>query len=395
MCRSTGLPAVGVTSSIEPPIDDEPGYPASAEVLAKLQNIGAARERLKNILPPPNGYKYPGELDHLGRSRGEYSYIAVVHIDGNDMGRRKKKIGEKYKDSQQNRAYIKAMRAFSDGVKGAAQQALKSVNDKLVERLRQNGGNCILLYRNDERGRKVKIAEVELKPLNDGTYCLPILPVVYGGDDVTFVCDGRLGVSLAIKYIRSFEEETAKRPECWGKVTACAGIAIVKAHYPFAQAYKLAEELCKSSKNYRRKKEIEGSCLDWHFALSGFSGSIEEIREREYKVKEGWLTLRPVTLDANPRETHRAWPVVRKGIKEFRRNDWVGRRNKLKALRDALRAGSEAVEEFVLKFEINKLSDVEPSMSGWSKKGWHGNYCGYFDVIELSDWFIPLEEDDQ
>lgn len=395
MCRSTGLTAVGVT----PRIGADPGYPASPEVLAKIENIDRARKRLKRLLPPPEGYEYPEELDHLGRSRGEYSHIAVVHIDGNDMGQRKKRIGEEYKNPDQNRDYIKAMRAFSNGVKEAAQQALKNTNEKLAQRLRQNGRNRIGIYANNEGDKKVPIPEVRLKASKDGLYYLPILPVVFGGDDVTIICDGRLGLSLAIEYIRAFEEETARRPECWdkvtSKVTSCAGIAIVKSHYPFAQAYKLSEELCGSAKKYRRKNDIPGSCLDWHFALSGFSGTIEEIRAREYEVREGSLTLRPVTLDKNPEESYRAWAVVSKGIKEFRGKEWVGRRNKLKALREALRSGSEAVEQFRLRFNIDKLPEVEPSRTNWREKGWHGGYCGYFDAIELVDWFIPLEEDEQ
>ncbi|MEW6771598.1 MAG: hypothetical protein AB1330_09470 [Bacillota bacterium] len=390
MCRSTGLPAVGVI----PPIDDEPGYPASAEVFAKLQNVDAARKRLEDIIPPLDGYKYPKDLDYLGRSRGEYSHIAVVHIDGNDMGQRKKDIGREYENPEQNRAYIKAMRAFSDGVKEAAQQAQKSVNDKLVKRLKQNRGNRIVLYSKDNEGRIVKeITKIELKPAGNEKWYLPILPIVYGGDDVTFICDGRLGLSLAIAYMRAFEEETGRRPECRGKVTSCAGIAIVKSHYPFAQAYKLAEDLCKSAKNYRRKNGIDGSCLDWHFALSGFSGTIEEIREREYKVREGWLTLRPVTLDENPLQTHRSWAVVKNGIEGFREKEWIGRRNKIKALREALRSGSEAVEQFRLRFETKPLPEVDASMTDRPEKGWHGGYCGYFDAIELVDWFIPLEEE--
>lgn len=392
MCSSTGLPAVGVTT----PIGNDQGYPASAEVLAKIDNIKMARERLKKLIPPPEGYEYPEDLDYLGRSTGEYSYIAVVHIDGNDMGQRKKRIGELYKDPRQNREYIKAMRAFSYGIKEASKHALINAINKLVKRIETcENERCIVLHVIDESRRKSEITKIKLSKSLDGkTYYLPILPIVYGGDDITFICDGRLGISLAIEYIRNFEKETAERPDCRGKVTSCAGIAIVKSHYPFAQAYKLAEDLCNSAKNYRRKIEIEGSYLDWHFALSGFSGGIKEIREREYKVKKGWLTLRPVTLDENPKESLRAWPVIRRGIEEFRRPNWVGRRNKLKALREVLRLGPESVKQFMLRYEIKRLPEVAPSMTDLSEKGWHGDYCGYFDAIELCDWFIPLEEDD-
>jgi len=30
-------------------------------------------------------------------------------------------------------------------------------------------------------------------------------------------------------------------------------------------------------------------------------------------------------------------------------------------------------------------------MSDWQTKGWQGGFCGYFDAIELADWFIPLD----
>lgn len=394
MCRSTGLPAVAFAGI------EEEQYPVSAEVLAKVANLREARERLKSLLPPPVGYEYPENLDDLGRSFKEYSYIAVVHIDGNDMGQRKMEIGEEYKDPSRNRDYIVALRAFSSGVKEAAERALQRTISRLVDRLKQDGGNCIKLYSDINPERK-GIARLELKEAAGGKWYLPILPIVYGGDDLTFVSDGRLGISLALAYVRAFEEETAKRPQCRGRVTSCAGIAVVKSHFPFAEAYRLTEELCRSAKNYRRRNDLEGSCLDWHFALSGFTGSLEEIRRREYKIEEigersgkagaRWLTLRPVTLEENPKESHRAWPVVRRGIEGFRQADWIGRRNKLKALREALRAGPEAVEEFRLGFEIGELPEVEPSLTDWPRRGWQGDRCGYFDAIELVDWFIPLE----
>jgi hypothetical protein len=40
------------------------------------------------------------------------------------------------------------------------------------------------------------VQEISLKLSNEGKICLPFRPLVYGGDDVTFVCDGRLGLVL-------------------------------------------------------------------------------------------------------------------------------------------------------------------------------------------------------
>lgn len=394
MCRSTGLPAVAVA----PAIRDDPARPASAEILAKLRvvkrkdgSLSEADLRLRELLPPPDGYDYPSQLDHLGGTRGEHNFIAVVHADGNGLGQRIMAIREKYPAPSQNREYIKALRTFSEEVDKAAQQALRDVLDKLVARIQNDGGRRIV-HRN-ALGKI--IAEVQLRR-EDGKWLLPFRPIVFGGDDVTFVCDGRLGLSLAIEYMRRLEEHTRNLPDGKGRLTACAGIAIVKAHYPFARAYQLADELCRSAKNYRReirglRSDWDGSCLDWHFALSGLSGGIEEIRNREYRVQAGSLTLRPVALGATPQDSGRTWTVIEKGIAEFQGEGWAGRRNKVKALRDALREGPDAVEHFLTKFnEDHPLPEVGPLLLNWKGTGWQGRYCGYFDALELADWFIPL-----
>ncbi|MDW8366254.1 MAG: hypothetical protein RMK49_10455, partial [Abditibacteriales bacterium] len=274
MCQSTGLPAVGVA----PAIGDDPARPVSAEILAKLQSVDAAKQRLNQLLPPPEGFDYPDQLDHLGGTKGEHNFIAVVHADGNGMGQRIMAIGERYSNPSQNREYINALREFSERVDAAAQRALREVLNKLVARIQSDGGNRVI--QKDALGKV--IAEIQLKSAGGGRWFLPFRPIVFGGDDVTFVCDGRLGLSLAIEYVRQLEHHTQNLPDGKGKLTACAGIAIVKAHYPFARAYALADELCRSAKNYRREicnqySEWDGSCLDWHFALSGLAGNIQEI----------------------------------------------------------------------------------------------------------------------
>lgn len=386
MCRSTGLPAVGLA----PAIGDDPERPASAEIVAKLRAVSEADQRLRKLLPVPDPhYDYPSQLDDLGGTKGEHNFIAVVHADGNGMGQRIMDIGKKYLQPSQNREYINALRVFSEQVDAAAQQALRDVLNKLLGHIKDGK----IVHKN--AAGKV-IAEIQLAQDGNGKWFLPFRPIVFGGDDVTFVCDGRLGLSLAIEYMRCLEVHTKNLRDGKGRLTACAGIAIVKAHYPFARAYALADELCRSAKQYRRQirglyPDWDGSCLDWHFALSGLSGSIEEIRQREYRVRSGWLTLRPVTLEANVKESHRAWDVIARGIAAFQGEEWAGRRNKAKALRDALREGPDSVRNFRTKFNENKpLPDVEPSLRDWPTTGWQGGYCGYFDALELADWFIPL-----
>lgn len=142
MCRSTALPAVGVTTVIAG--DPTSTYPASAEILAKLDvawprdgQRSEADRRLHRLIPPPEGFDYPSGFDDLGRTFGEQSYIAVVHADGDGMGKRIQQIGEQHLNPGQNREYITALRGFSSAVEQAARAALGTVVIQLMTLLSQ------------------------------------------------------------------------------------------------------------------------------------------------------------------------------------------------------------------------------------------------------------------
>lgn len=414
MCQSTALPAVDYTKPIAN--DPDSNYPASASILAKLNANDAARSRLVTELPITETFSYPRDFDDLGREKGEQSYIAIVHADGNGIGQKFIGINQEYANNPNDEAYKQAIRALSDKVQEASTAALKGVLDALVKRLRWDETEQRYTIRHANRGGQgnvlAKIVLVDGKKDNEG-YFLPFRPLVFGGDDVTFVCDGRLGISLAVEYMKQFEEQT--EAIVGEKLTACAGIAIVKSHYPFARAYDLADGLCGSAKKYRQQQGLEASCLDWHFALTGLSGDIGEIRKREYttyqkpeelkktdsRYRGESLTLRPLTLNGNPKETHRSFNVVLNGVHAFQDSElqpeedpkWSTRRNKVKALREALRDGPASVRRFMTMYGLDKLPEIDTSKnSDFQKSGWWTDRCGYFDAIEMMDWYIPLEE---
>lgn len=407
MCKSTGLPAVAKT---QPTVKSEPdtAYEASTEIHAKLRAAwprdtepSLADEALQSFLDLPERYVCPRDFDDLGREAGEDSHIAVIHADGNGMGQLFQDVGDKYTSPKQNEDYIQAVYALSEQVKEASKAALQTVGKQLIERMEKDTGHAINHY----NAWGELLADVVLQE-RDGKQLIPFRPLVFGGDDLTFVCDGRLGLSLAIMYLQQFEEQTEK---IVGKrLTACAGVAIVKSRYPFAVAYQLADDLCASAKRYRHRASLGGSCLDWHFALSDVSGKPEEIRQREYIVgRDRYLHLRPVALNGqngsgDEFKAYRRWETVREGIDEFqdlrrskdsRRNkpEWSTKRNKVKALREALRQGEAAVQRFCIQYglQLPKLAHV--SSVDYQKTGWQDSHCLYFDAIELMDWFIPLE----
>lgn len=366
-CIYTGAPAVG----IEPADVGEEERRISAEAKTKKDNFDGAHERLVAKLSLPDRYTIPRNFDEFGRSTGESSYIAIVHADGNSMGKRVKNIAEAHNDPRKNRAYIRAMHDFSESIRKASEEAIQALINRLHERVDPKTG---------------KIGERIMLFKDGDTFKLPFRPLVMGGDDVTFVCDGRLGLSLAALYLQTMQQKllSDNNKPLWSR----AGVAVVKAHYPFARAYALAKELCQTAR--ARTKEIKGReayMLDWHFAISGAVRPLEEIRQREYQ--EGQLLMRPIDVCASASTEWRAWEVFAHQLGQFTEDDWAGKRNKVKALREALRGGQDTVKDFLKAYSLSDL----PRITGEAlahEQGYVGKTCAYFDAIEALDFYVPL-----
>lgn len=378
-CRSTQLVAVDMSVPFKDE-DDDP-YLISREIKKKRKVVDLANQELKSKFLNPttsNLYEFPLRTDFMGRSEGDSSYVAVIHADGNGMGKRFQKFGK----DRSNRDYIIAMRKMSHSVNQAGINALKEVVNILVKSIEV-----------DADGKRKLKGQFEIKD----NY-LPFRPLVYGGDDVTFVCDGRLGLELAAIFLQEFE----KKPIADGEpIKACAGICVVKTHYPFARAYQLSEDLCRKAKKFvKDEKKGDFSALDWHLAASGLSGSISDIRQREYQVPAGSLSMRPVSLKKEIDSDWRTWEGFTKVVKHFNEDEeWKGRHNKVIALRDVLRQGSDAIQKFLKNYRIkDEQLPTFPECSGQSvtlaQEGWlPPGICGYFDAIEAMEFYISLREE--
>lgn len=375
-CQSTGLPAVTV--------EDPEQRRIAAEVEAKLRYRDKADDRLERLFGVGvHGYEFAKDFNQLG-TRGEASYIAVVHADGNGIGQRIEKIKDKFQSAAQNRDFIREIRRFSGMLKEISTRSLQQVVKQLRLNIRADGR----IVSND--------LEINLKQNKEtGNRILPLRPLVVGGDDTTFVCDGRLGLSLAAVYLQAFRKEADAQKE---DLHACAGVAVVHNHFPFARAYDLSEALCGQAKSYVRDqkevtKEAGISALDWHFSISGLLNDLSTIRQQEYTVPEGNLCIRPVRLSHPENDWGHAWQTFREVTLAFQR-EWADKRSKLKALREPLRNGPAATAQFLRAYDLaDKLPKIGIYSEDFQKTGWSGKMCGYFDAIEAADYFIDLEND--
>lgn len=371
-CAFTGLPAVG---------EDKDHRPVSSVARAKADAADSAHQRLVGLFRFQD-YAVPRDFEQLGGSKGESSFLAVVHADGNRMGERIEAIRDLHPNpGAGNRAYIEGMRTFSVSVKQAANAAMQASVDALVA--------AIAADPDDEEKLKVS-GIVPLSYNGDGKPCLPMRPIVYGGDDVTFVCDGRLGLTLAKTYLDAF---TGMKLSDGEEAFCRAGVGVVATHFPFSRAYDLAEALCGSAKAYINGERL--TALDWHFAVNGLIEELKDLRKRDYTRPWGTLNMRPVRL-TNMDADWRSWATFEQAAFGFLlppaapgETNWTESRNKIGDLREWLRAGPDDTKHFLLSASL-KLPSLPAQAAGAQATGWLGDRCAYFDAIEAREFFVEL-----
>lgn len=414
----------GISAEIYNKLIDEH---VSAGVNAKIEAATESKQELEKRYSSLLGenYCFSNELDDLGGIEGEDSHIAVVHIDGND-------IGERFKQAQN----LKAICSLSTTVYGATEIALDAVVEtarnrykdimdslgfdpgsnnsgrqyptehkldddaftrlenetdfpkKYLEKLRRSrldGYGSASKFRNalekklDKTG-KIQFTESESELLvkyAKKRRILPIRPIVLGGDDITFVCDGKLGIYFAKMFIERFEEAAEE-------LTACAGVAIIKTKYPFYRGYWLAEELCANAKKKRRAESSTSSFLDFHVSLGGIAGSLKMIRQRDLENKpQGSLLYRPFEIVPKGQ-------FDELGLDMFLEKAVFLRylpQNKQNELREVLALTEDATSEFVqaLQYRNWKLPEIEGYR--YSETLFENDKTPYFDMLEILRFF--------
>jgi len=287
--------------------------------------------------------------------KGEDSHLAVVHIDGNGIG-----------------AIFSTLKTLSD-----YQEFSKKLNTDMHKALRET----IKIL--EDKIRKGEW-DYNYKPVNEQNILkniLPLRPIYIGGDDITFVCEGKLGIVLACTYIEQIKKILNDK-----EITFCAGIAIAKTNFPFFQTYKAAEALCRSAKNKRIKEDENESYIDFHMINSSIYSNLEEVRKIQYKSIDGInLLYRPYKIEDLKAQIENA--------KNFAKN-WPN--SKLAKFREVLY--KESSERRTFSREMKTRGDLELYCKGESFQEFHtsedftlGSKTIFLDIIELID-LLPEEK---
>lgn len=320
-----------------------------------------------------DGYAFPVNLEDLGQKETE-SYIAIVHIDGNNMGRMFSKC---------NTLTLRKNRSLE--VRRNTVDAFCELIKTIIKKDYAKYGSFLNLSKNE-----------------DGDKFLPIRPIVLGGDDMTFVCTAKLAVLYSKRIM-----ERLKKLGIW----SCCGITIQPVNYPFFRGYELAEQLCSEAKksmraiepeipeeeivventpkkkkrnNNKDKKKDIGSCwLDYAIIHGEQPPSLGQLREQSYRRNNGdTLHFGPYRLlEKNDVKSLDKLEDLLLQIKAMPHG-------KIKELRNVLTRGEH--ERIKYTEQLKKLKIEVPVTKGWEEYStafWHEHYTPYLDAIELMDYY--------
>ena len=302
-------------------------------------------------------------FDDLAFEKGSDSLIAIVHVDGNNMGKHIKSIMDQFDTYKEA---VSEIRKLSEKIDKCYKEALQ----RTITAFKAAYQEYVIAYRATHPSKEH--SDKQINP--------PMLELIGDGDDTTLVISGRFAIDFSARLLREIEKTCVEnRPFKDIVPYACAGVVLFHSHFPFSEAYKLAEELCTSAK--KPSRETDGSYIDFHIHQSGNVAGLSALRDAQYRVDGLTVLRRPwrVTEGYESEQPNFKW--FEKHIKTVKDMP----RNKTKAIRNAIGAGDKAVEIALSQLRYDKLPErpIEPDEK-------MSKYAHYFDILEISDDYENL-----
>ena len=314
----------------------------------------------------PEGFSPAHEFGKLGMEENVSGFIAVVHIDGNGMGKR---VDELYdcgcmKTDDWNDVK-KKLRQFSEGIDKDFKDAYHEMADAVAQSIK-----------NGQLKDKLKLEYEKEKQY------FPVRRIITAGDDICFVSEGRIGLECARIFI---EKLSVKKNEIDKKgYSACAGVAIVHQKYPFYKAYELAEELCSYAKKggAQISPTDDGrnvSSIDWHIEFGEIKDSMEEIRKDYISYDGENMSGRPYLVTANEEimkdvDDKQKYDTFKKNVLALSSKEKEIGSGKIKQLRGVIKKGKVETDNYMKFYRIG--DDIKENLT--------------FDAIEMIDTFFEV-----
>lgn len=284
------------------------------------------------------------QMDKLITQKGEESLLAIVYIDGNNMGA---KVQSCLDDTDKSyESCIRALRRFSKDIqKNYITDRMADIDKKLEEK-----------YSGVQEKRKRRF-------------------VIYAGDEITLICNARDAFDIAKTYLTNLPPNNS----------ACAGIAIFHSHAPYSEVYRIAQQCCESGKCKMKEERIEdANLLDVHYCQSGIGIDLESIREKE----AGTLISKPWFLEP-PKEKVSDYVTVEM-IEELAGELRKTGRSNIKSLADYAKKGLTALQMDLKRIQAHSEQKLDFTLGG--KIDDNRMRCMIYDIVILYDlWFADAD----
>jgi hypothetical protein len=404
-CSTSGLPAARAKTFADKTVL------RSCVSQGKRDASTAGFERIQKLLPPGSPQRYfLKTIDQFGKADEpddelSNSWLAVVHADGNGLGQIFLDFG-KYTNG--NRDYVDKYRQFSLAIDICTEKAFIGA----IEAVFINGQK------------------------DKDEITIPMVPLILGGDDLTVVCDGQRALQFTQEFLQQFEDQTqeavdlphigqtkivaeqAEKHLQVNRLSACAGVAVVKNHFPFSIAYGLAEQLIKSAKKVKeivkdsKSQSIPCSAIDYHILYDSSSVDLESIRSKLWlKNSKSRLYGRPYVVSPKEKDWYKDsiatawldrhhWSELAKHVETIKDKDDDGRyqlpNSQMHDLREALFLGQQGADNryrlISHRYEAQGIRKLEgnPESLFWQEqdsKDGEINITGFLDAMDAAGFW--------
>lgn len=294
-CATSGLPAIATGTEGGSQLFFSP------ESLAKRRSAQDWLQRVKQIFQEQGRAAgadrlFPApSVDALEKRFDESQWLGVIFADGNGLGQifldLEEHLAELKRRGGPSWAPFEAMQAFSNELQEATETAFYDA--------------CGHIH---ELGASIERQRTGHRTLKD--FYIPVVPLVLAGDDLTVMVQGEFALPFTERFLVAFEQATERCETIAAiaevalgapRLSAGAGVALVKPHFPFHLAHELAEGLLRSSKQAKRhvfsasdgyaeqKRPYPVSAMDFHVLFDASYTDLDTIRNQRLTVGQDRL----------------------------------------------------------------------------------------------------------
>lgn len=278
-------------------------------------------------------------LDNIVSQKGDDSLLAVVYIDGNNMGA---KVRECCKEENTYEECVKQLREFS-----------KDIQKKYIDDRKKDIDEYLSKKYGNERKRRL---------------------VLGAGDEVNFIFNVHDALECARVYLEKLPNGCS----------SCAGIAIFHSHTPYSEVYRIAEECCEAGKIKMKEMKLNNvSLLDFQYCQGAIDVSLEQIRRNEHNIDNSkpWL----ITNTENE--------MVPDSITDIKEVDMMKKflnrlgHSNVKGLLSAIKSGETEFKLEINRIEAHMQKKEREELKDYFKIAKDNSELVYDMVITYDVWF--------